>query len=167
MPWHIGNRSQTHKLESCELSELLEICLCNERHDRRPLPQTQPIGQPKQPRKVPVVERDDDAAPPADVRPNGFEEPLNIRRVVEITVEQENVDGVGMACGVGELRRWSDALLRRVDGFQQQTRVARERIYMYDAVGVTGDSRDFPPDEGIGRLPKMPGKCETQTANAS
>ena len=38
---------------------------------------------------------------------------------------------------------------------------------MNDAIGVAGDSGDFPPDKGVGPLPKMTGKCETQTANAS
>ena len=61
----------------------------------------------------------------------------------------------------------ADLFERGVDGLEQHSRVAGQRIYMDDAIGVTADSGDFPPDEGVGPLPKMTGKCETQTANAS
>ena len=71
-----------------------EIGLGHERDDRRALPEPEPIGQPEQPGEVPVVERDDNAPGPFQLRPHGFEQPLDIGRVIEISVEEEHVDAI-------------------------------------------------------------------------
>ena len=74
-----------------------------------PLPQSKAIGKPEQPRKIPVVERDDDAPAPAQVGPHRLEQPLNIGRVIEISVEQDDVDGIRIGRHPGKIRRccWS------------------------------------------------------------
>ena len=79
MPRHVCNRPQTHQLESGQPRELIQIGLRDERHDRRSLAQAQPVGEPEQPRKIPVVQGHDDAAAAADVRPEALEQALECR----------------------------------------------------------------------------------------
>src|SRR5687767_14450065 len=95
MPRQIGDRAQSHELEPCELRNLLEIGLRDVRADRWTFSKTHPIGKPEQPREVPVIQRDDHTSTPAERRAYSLEEPLNIRRVVEVSVEQDDVDRVG------------------------------------------------------------------------
>ena len=167
VPRHVRDRPQADELETRQPRELREIGLRDERDDRRALPQAKPIGEPEQPGEVRVVERDDDAAAAADVRAHGFEQPLNVRRVIEISVEEKDVDGVRLWRYRRKIRRCADDLDRRVDRLAQHACVAGQRIDMDDAIGVAGDPGDLPPDQSVGPLPKMTGKCETQTANAS
>src|SRR5687768_6963013 len=94
MPGQIGDRAQSHDLESRELRNLLEIGLRDVRADRWTFAKTHPIGKPEQPREIPVIERDDHTSTSAESRADSLEETLNIRRVVEISVEQDDVDRV-------------------------------------------------------------------------
>ena len=105
MPGQVRDGPQTDHFESGKPCKLIEIRLRDERHDGRSLPQAKSIGKPKQPRKIRVVERDDDAAAPAYVGPHGLEQTLNVGRVIEISVEQDDVDGVGTGRDLRKIRR--------------------------------------------------------------
>jgi len=167
MPGHVRDRPQTDDVEPSEPGQLLEVCLGDERDDRGSLSQAESIGQAEQPREIRVVEGDDDASAPPQMRPDDFKQALDVRGVVEISVEEDHINGIRVARYRPEGPGFSGLFARRVDGVKEHPRVARQRVDVDDAIGVASDPGDFPPDQAVGPSPQVPGKCETQTANAS
>ena len=167
VPRQIGNRALADELESRQPGELDEIRPREKRDDRRALTQSEQVRKPVNPREIPVIERHDNPVVPRDVRPHGFEEPLDVGRVIEISVEEKHRDAVASPGHVREPARSGSELGRRVHGGEENSGVSRQRIDVDDTVGVTAEPGDLARDERVRPLPKMTGKCETQTANAS
>jgi hypothetical protein len=124
MPRHVCHRPQTHHLESGKTRELIQIGLRDERHDWRSLAQAHSIRKPEEPRKIPVVQGDDDPAAAADVRPKGLEQSLNVGRVIEISVQQNDVGRVRARRDLTEMLGRRDLFAPGVDRREQHPCVA-------------------------------------------
>ncbi len=97
---------------------------------------------------------------------NGFEQALDVCRVVEITVEQDDVDAVLGHGGRDVSGRADD--FRRVPRSRPEAspcRRAADRRGSHDR--RSGSPGDLPRDQRVCVSPQMLGKCGRQTANAS